>query len=180
MIQPENFNVGDTAVYPAHGVADIVRVETKEIAGRPLRFYHLQVRGSGLKIIVPTDKALENGMRPLAGPDEIDRMFELLRDHDVPTDRQTWNRRYRNFMEKIRTGSLHEVAEVYRDLSLLRSQKTLSHGEREMLRTARDLLVGELAVARSAPESEVARELDSMFNPEAEQSASSGEIRYKN
>ena len=55
----ENFNVGDMAVYPAHGVADIIRVETKEIAGNPLRFYHLQVRGSGLKIIVPISKALE-------------------------------------------------------------------------------------------------------------------------
>ncbi|MFV8755034.1 CarD family transcriptional regulator [Nannocystaceae bacterium ST9] len=159
----ENFNVGDMAVYPAHGVADIIRVETKEIAGNPLRFYHLQVRGSGLKIIVPIEKALENGMRPLANPDEIDKMFQILRDHDVPADRQTWNRRYRNFMEKIRTGSLYEVAEVYRDLSLLRSQKTLSHGEREMLRTARDLLVGELAVARSATETEVAQELDSVF-----------------
>jgi CarD family transcriptional regulator len=121
MINNENFEVGMTAVYPAHGVADVVGLETKHVGGQALRFYHLQVRGSGLKIIVPIDKAGENGMRPLAGPDEIDKMFEILRDHDVPTDRQTWNRRYRNFMEKIRTGSLHEVAEVYRDLSLLRS-----------------------------------------------------------
>ena len=163
MIDIENFEIGSTAVYPAHGVADVVGLETKHIGGQALRFYHLQVRGSGLKIIVPTDKAGENGMRPLAGPDEIDKMFEILKDHDVPTDRQTWNRRYRNFMEKIRTGSLHEVAEVYRDLSLLRSQKTLSHGEREMLRTARDLLVGELAVARETTESEVAEQLDSLF-----------------
>ncbi len=180
VLATEKFNVGDTAVYPAHGVADIVRVETKEVAGQPLRFYHLQVRGSGLKIIVPTAKALENGMRRLAGPDEIDKMFELLRDHDVPADRQTWNRRYRNFMEKIRTGSLYDVAEVYRDLSLLRAQKTLSHGEREMLRTARDLLVGELAVARETSESEVARELDSMFKPDADPSAEAGDVRYRN
>jgi CarD family transcriptional regulator len=66
-------------------------------------------------------------------------------------------------MEKIRTGSLFEVAEVYRDLSLLRTQKSLSHGERQMLRTARDLLVKELAVARSAPEGEVAEQLDAFF-----------------
>ena len=162
-MQTETFIVGDTAIYPAHGVADIVDLETKTIGAQSLRFYHLQVRNSGLKIIVPTEKAIENGMRKLAGPDEIDRMFEILRDHDVPTDRQTWNRRYRNFMEKIRTGSLYEVAEVYRDLSLLRSQKTLSHGEREMLKTARDLLVGELAVARDTQPETIARELDSMF-----------------
>ena len=66
-------------------------------------------------------------------------------------------------LQRLGTGSLYEVAEVYRDLSLLRSQKTLSHGEREMLRTARDLLIGELAVARSASETEVAQELDSVF-----------------
>jgi len=163
MISTDNFEVGSTAVYPAHGVADVIGLETKQVGGQDLAFYHLQVRGSGLKIIVPINKAGENGMRPLANPDEIDRMFEILRNHDVPADRQTWNRRYRNFMEKIRTGSLHEVAEVYRDLSLLRSQKTLSHGEREMLRTARDLLVGELSVARDSTVTEVAEELDSLF-----------------
>lgn len=163
MIERETFDIGSTAVYPAHGVADVIGLETKSVGGQDLRFYRLQVRGTGLTISVPIDKAAENGMRPLVGPDEIDRVFEVLRDHDVPTDRQTWNRRHRNFMEKIRTGSLREVAEVYRDLSLLRSQKTLSHGEREMLRTARNLLVGELAVARESSESEVAEELDSMF-----------------
>ncbi len=163
MIEPENFDVGSTAVYPAHGVADVVGVETKSVGGQDLHFYRLQVRGSGLTISVPINKASENGMRPLVGPDEIDQVFELLRDRDVPMDRQTWNRRQRVFMEKIRTGSLHEVAAVYRDLSLLRSEKTLSHGEREMLRTARNLLVGELAVARGSSESEVAEELDSMF-----------------
>lgn len=163
MMNTETFEVGSTAVYPAHGVADIIGLETKQVGGQDLRFYHLQVRGSGLKIIVPINKAGENGMRPLAGPDEIDQMFDILRDHDVPTDRQTWNRRYRNFMEKIRTGSLNGVAEVYRDLSLLRSQKTLSHGEREMLRTARALLVGELAVARDSSETEIAEQLDALF-----------------
>src|SRR5690606_22482962 len=125
-------------------------VETKTIGEHQIAFYHLRVCGSGLKIIVPVHKAEENGMRALAGDHEIDELFELLADHEVPSDRQTWNRRYRGFMEKIRTGSLFEVAEVYRDLSLLKAQKSLSHGERQMLRTARDLLVRELSVARGA------------------------------
>ena len=157
------FSIGDTAVYPTHGVADVINLETKHIGGNALAFYHLQVRGTGLKIIVPIEKAENNGMRPLAEGDEIDELFELLRDHEVPCDRQTWNRRYRGFMEKIRTGSLFEVAEVYRDLSVLRMHKSLSHGERQMLRTARDLLVRELSVARETPEGDVASELDSLF-----------------
>jgi len=162
MMQPR-FSVGDKAVYPAHGVADVVGVEQKLVGEARLTFYHLRVVGTGLKIIVPIDKAEENGMRPLAGASDISELYELLRDHEVPSDRQTWNRRYRGFMEKIRTGSLFEVAEVYRDLSLLKSAKNLSHGERQMLRTARDLLVRELSVAREAPESLVAAELDSLL-----------------
>ncbi len=102
-------------------------------------------------------------MRRVADEGELDELYELLKDHEVPCDRQTWNRRYRGFMEKIRTGSLFEVGEVYRDLSLLKQTKNLSHGERQMLRTARDLLVKELSVARDAPESVIANELDEMF-----------------
>jgi CarD family transcriptional regulator len=157
------FSVGDTAVYPTHGVADVIGVETRSVGGQDLAFYHLQVRGSGLKIIVPIEKAEDIGMRPLAASGEIEELFELLRDHEVPSDRQTWNRRHRGFMEKIRTGSLFEVAEVYRDLSVLRLNKSLSHGERQMLRTARDLLVRELAVARAIPETRVVEQLEAMF-----------------
>ncbi len=158
-----SFSIGDTAVYPSHGVADVVDVETKVIGDQSLAFYHLQVRDSGLKIIVPIHKAEENGMRPLASEEDVKQTFEVLRERDVPSDRQTWNRRYRNFMEKIRTGSLLEVAQVFRDISLLKASKSLSHGEREMLKTARDLLVKELAVAQSAQESEVEANLDSLF-----------------
>ncbi len=158
-----SFKVGDKSVYPAHGVADVIDLEMKEVAGQSLAFYHLRVCGTGLKIIVPVHKAEENGMRPLADGEDIEELFELLRDREVPSDRQTWNRRYRGFMEKIRTGSLFEVAEVYRDLSLLKTQKSLSHGERQMLRTARDLLVKELAIARATPETDVAEELEAFF-----------------
>lgn len=161
-MQP-SFQIGDKSVYPAHGVSEVIGLEKKHISGQEIDFYHLQVMGSGLKIIVPVNKAEENGMRKVADDTELEELYALLRDHEVPCDRQTWNRRYRGFMEKIRTGSLFEVGEVYRDLSLLKQTKNLSHGERQMLRTARDLLVKELAVARQTSEDDVARELDSMF-----------------
>lgn len=157
------FSIGDTAVYPSHGVADVVNVETKSIGGQELQLYHLAVRSSGLKIIVPIDKAEGNGMRHLANDKDIEQVFDLLRDQDIPTDKQTWNRRHRGFMDKIRTGSIFEVAEVYRDLCVLRKEKQLSDGERNMLYNARDLLVRELAVARDKNEEAVAEELDSMF-----------------
>ncbi len=160
---PPSFSIGDKSVYPAHGVADVVALESKQIGNDEITFYHLQVVGSGLKIIVPVHKAEENGMRSVATPEQIAEMFELLRDHEIPTDRQTWNRRYRGFMEKIRAGSLLDVAEVYRDLSLLSTRKTLSHGERQMLRTAQDLLVRELTIAQSARESEIVEALEAPF-----------------
>ena len=158
-----SFEVGDTAVYPSHGVADVVDVQTKSFGEQSLRFYQLEVRGSGLRIIVPIEKAEAIGMRRVAEGEEISEMYEILRDQEIPSDRQTWNRRHRGFMEKIRTGSLFGVAEVYRDLSLLKATKSLSHGERQILRTARDLLVAELSVAKDAPENVIAEELDSMF-----------------
>jgi CarD family transcriptional regulator len=166
-MQP-SFTIGDKSVYPAHGVADVVGLENKNVGGANVAFYHLRVVGSGLKIIVPVDKAEENGMRSMATPEEIEAMFELLRDHEIPNDRQTWNRRYRGFMEKIRTGSLFEVAEVFRDLSLLKMRKALSHGERQMLRTARDLLIRELVEAQSAPEDEIISALEAPFQPAAQ------------
>jgi CarD family transcriptional regulator len=161
-MQP-SFTIGDKSVYPAHGVADVVGLENKNVGGDEVAFYHLRVVGTGLKIIVPVDKAEENGMRSVATPEEIGAMFELLRDHEIPNDRQTWNRRYRGFMEKIRTGSLFEVAEVFRDLYRLKSTKTLSFGERRMLDTAKNLIVKELSVARNWTEQKVEKELEKAF-----------------
>jgi CarD family transcriptional regulator len=91
---------------------------------------------------------------------EANEVFDVLRDQDVHIDKQTWNRRYRGFMEKIKTGSLFDVAEVYRDLFRLKSTKNLSFGERRMLDTARTLMVKELAVARKWTEAKVEQELE--------------------
>ena len=87
-----NFQVGDKAVYPRRGVADVVGLETKTIGDQKIQCYHLQVVGSGLKIIVPVDKAAENGMRPVANDGDLEELYALLADHEVPCDRQTWNR----------------------------------------------------------------------------------------
>jgi CarD family transcriptional regulator len=90
--------------------------------------------------------------------------MEILRDKEIHVDRQTWNRRYRGFMEKIKSGSLFEVAEVFRDLYRLKGMKPLSFGERRMLDTARGLIVQELSVARDSDSRKVEQELDEIFN----------------
>jgi CarD family transcriptional regulator len=157
------FEIGDKAVYPSQGVAEVIGIEKKEVHGGIQSFYVLQGLDTGLRILVPTDKADQVGLRRIAGRDEIAEVMEILRDKEIHIDRQTWNRRYRGFMEKIKSGSLFEVAEVFRDLYRLKGMKPLSFGERRMLDTARGLIVQELSVARAADTHKVEQELDLMF-----------------
>ena len=158
------FVIGDKAVYPSQGVAEVVGIERKEVHGKVQSFYVLQGLETGLRILVPTDKADQVGLRRIAGREEIAEVMEILRDKEIHVDRQTWNRRYRGFMEKIKSGSLFEVAEVFRDLYRLKGMKPLSFGERRMLDTARGLIVQELSVARAADTHKVEQELDLMFS----------------
>ena len=158
-----SFKVGQMAVYPAQGVVEVVGIEEKEISGSPQRFYVLRIVDTDMRIMVPVTKAHEVGLREIINQEEIAEVFDILREKDVHVDKQTWNRRYRGFMEKIKTGSLFEVAEVYRDLYRLKSTKTLSFGERRMLDTARNLIVKELSVARKISEAKLERELERVF-----------------
>jgi len=157
------FLIGDKAVYPSQGVAEIIGIEKKEIFGKIQRFYVLRAMDSGLRILVPVDKADHVGLRRIAGTEEIQEVLAILRDKEIHIDRQTWNRRYRGFMEKIKSGSLFEVAEVFRDLFRLKGMKPLSFGERRMLDTARGLIVQELSVARSSDERHIEQELEKLI-----------------
>jgi CarD family transcriptional regulator len=158
------FKVSDKVVYPAQGVAEVIGVETKEIGGKLTSFYLLKIVDSDMKILVPTDKAHQVGLREVASTQEVEEVLDILREKEVHLDKQTWNRRYRGFMEKIKTGSLFEVAEVFRDLYRLKSSKTLSFGERRMLDTAKNLIVKELSIARNWTEQRVEKELDKVFS----------------
>ena len=157
------FRVKEMAVYPAQGVAEVVGIEEKEISGHPMRFYVLRIVDTDMRIMVPIAKAHEVGLRPIIGDDEIKEVYSILKEKEIHIDKQTWNRRYRGFMEKIKTGSLFEVAEVYRDLYRLKSTKTLSFGERRMLDTAKNLIVKELAVAKKVAEAKMEREIEKLF-----------------
>jgi CarD family transcriptional regulator len=157
------FQVGDNAVYPAQGVAEVIGVEEKEISGKIHRFYSLRLLDADMRILVPVDKADQVGLRPVVRENQIREVYDILKEKDVHVDKQTWNRRYRGFMEKIKTGSLFEVAEVYRDLYRLKSTKTLSFGERRMLDTAKNLIVKELSVAKRTTEVKVEKELERLF-----------------
>ncbi|HNC96724.1 MAG TPA: CarD family transcriptional regulator [Myxococcota bacterium] len=158
-----NFNVGDKAVYPAHGVGIIRDVVTEELSGEKATFYVLKILDNGMTIRVPVHNAQQIGMRTIINREQIDKVYEILKNRDVPTDNQTWNRRYRDYMSKIKTGDPIEVAKVLRDLALLKGDKALSFGERKMFDQARNLLVQEIAVARDDDDKQVAIEIDALF-----------------
>jgi CarD family transcriptional regulator len=157
------FQIGDKAVYPGHGVGVIEAIETKQISGKELMFYILRVLDNGMTIMIPRDNAGAVGLRGVIRKLEIPKVLQILKDRDVEIDNQTWNRRYREYMEKINTGSIFEIAEVLRDLYLLRTEKELSFGERKILDTAKNLLVKELAIVRDVKETDILREIKTIF-----------------
>jgi len=163
----QQFAIGEKAVYPVHGVAEVVAMENRDIGGANTAVYILKILETGLKIMVPTANAATVGLRELIGAKQVKEVYAILKSRDVPRDTQTWNRRYREYMEKIKTGSIFEIAEVLRDLCVLRTTKDLSFGERRMLENARMLLVKEIACAKSTPEEKVAAEIDAMFSKAA-------------
>lgn len=157
------FQVGDKAVYPAQGVAEVVSIDEKDIAGSPQRFYVLRILDTDRKIMVPVSNADAVGLRQVINETEIREIFDILEETTIGFDTQTWNRRYRGFMDKIKTGSIYDVAEVLRDLYRLKTNKQLSFGERRMLDTARSLIVKEIAVARKEGEEKVKEEIEAIF-----------------
>jgi CarD family transcriptional regulator len=158
------FKVGDLAVYPAHGVGLIERVETQEISGCKQDFYVMRILDNDMIIMIPTNNVENVGLREIIERTEVPKLYSILKKRDVAIDNQTWNRRYREYMDKIKTGSVFEVAEVYRDLLILKVEKDLSFGERKMLDTARNLLVKEISLAKKVGEEQVEKDLDKIFS----------------
>jgi CarD family transcriptional regulator len=157
------FKVGDKAVYPARGVVEVLRIEEKDIAGNRQRFYVLRILDTDHKVMVPVTNAVAVGLRQVISEEEIQEIFEILRERTISFDNQVWNRRYRAFTEKVKTGSIYDLAEVVRDLYRLKTDKQLSFGERRMLETARSLIVKEIAIARGRTEEDIRTEIESIF-----------------
>ena len=159
----DTFKVGDKAVYPGHGVAEVVGIKKMDISGHEMNVYELEVLDNGMKVYIPTSNVNTVGMREIISEEEADQVFGILRKKEKVVESTTWNRRYREYMEKIKTGSVFEVAKVLRDLYLLKGDKDLSFGERKMLDTARSLLVKEIAIAKNMTEDEVENEFRVIF-----------------
>ncbi len=143
------FKVGDRAVYPAHGVAEVVAVESREIAGVRKDFYILKVISSEMKLMIPVDGAERTGLRGVVTAEVAAEVFAILQAHEVAVKPGPWNRRFREYTELVNSGRLTEVAKVYRDLWRIRPARELSYGERRLLEQSKNLLVAELALVRA-------------------------------
>jgi CarD family transcriptional regulator len=157
------FKVGDLAVYPAQGVGIIEAIENREVMGSKQKFYIMKILGNGMKIMIPTGSAASVGLRDVIPAEEIPKIYAILRNKNVTIDRQTWNKRYREYLEKIKTGSVFEIASVLRDLFILKIDKNLSFGERKMMDTAKNLLVKEISVASKSAETKIEQDLQKIF-----------------
>ena len=161
------FQVGDLAVYPAHGVGEIQAIESRVVNGEEHDFYIMKVLENGMVIMIPTRNVESVGLREIINQKDVPKVYEVMKIRTDGVPAQTWNRRYREYMDKIKTGSLYDVAEVFRDLSLLKLTKDLSFGERKLFDTAQVLLVRELSTAKKTDEETIISELESLFVSES-------------
>lgn len=157
------FKVGDLAVYPALGVGRIEAVESKEIGDCSITCYVLKILDKDTMVFIPTDNAESVGLRRVIQEDEVQKVFRILTEEcPLPTG-LTWNRRYREYMEKMKSGSIYDIAEVFRDLIKLQNGKDLSFGERRMLDTAKELIIRELSIAKKVSHGELEKELEAIL-----------------
>lgn len=171
------FKVGDVVVYPIHGVARITEIRSERIGNSDQLCYILEteIKTANERPVIklPVDKVESNRVRSIVGEEEVPLVIAILEKRGMKTDAQTWNRRHREYQEKMRSGSIFQAAEVYRDLSLLKENKDLSHGERRLFDQARNLLIKEISIAKRTDEREIERTLNKIFSREIFDNSSS-------
>jgi CarD family transcriptional regulator len=151
MISSDGFHIGDKVVYPNHGVGVIEQISSRTIGASVEMFYLLKIKSSSLKVMVPFHNVNSVGLRRVVRNGEIQKILEFLTDGEC-LNNADWKYRFKENSERMRTGSLLEVASVRKGLLLLNQSKPLSFREKKMLERARYLLVSELAMAKNCEE----------------------------
>jgi CarD family transcriptional regulator len=157
------FDVGEVAVYPGHGVGRIESIEEKEFSGTKQSFYIIRILDTDMTIMIPTDGAKNAGLRGVIDACDVSRVYDILRDKNIVHDNSPWNRRYKEYMERIKSGSIYEVATVLKELYNLRYWKELSFGEKKMFEMARNLITKELSMSIGTEEVMVEQEIEEIF-----------------
>lgn len=148
------FTIGDKIVYPMHGAGTIESIEEREILGEKRRYYVMKMPIGEMKVMVPVSSVEDIGLRKVVDKEGVSRVLDILQEKDSPMN-PNWNRRYRNNLEKIKSGNIFELAEVVRNLSMRDRDKGLSTGEKKMLDNARQILISELVLAQDSREDKI-------------------------
>ena len=156
------FNVGDKIVYPMHGAGVIDAIEEKDILGEKQAYYILKMPGE-VKVMVPTAKADEVGVRNIIDKESADKVFGVFEKDETEMDKN-WNKRYRDNMDKMKSGDIYEIADVVRNLSFKQKEKGLSTGEKKMLNNAKQILVSELVLTEHATQDEIENIVENKIN----------------
>lgn len=156
------FNIGDKVVYPMHGAGVIEAIEEQEVLGEIRKYYIMRMPIGDMKVMIPTNNIKGIGLRQVIDEDGVQKVIGILNDRSS-TNTQNWNQRYRNNLEKIKSGNIYEVAEVVRNLMIRENEKGLSTGERKMLENARQILISELVLARGTEEKKIESMLEAVF-----------------
>jgi CarD family transcriptional regulator len=162
----EMYKIGDKIVYPMHGAGIIEAIEEREIFEETKPYYIMQIVSEGLQILIPVDKVDDIGVRTIVTQSVIDEMIESLK---LPMDvmEKNWNRRYREHLERLKTGDIFEVAKVVKNLILLDRLKGLSTGEKKMLNNARNFIVSEMVLIQDKDKQEILDLINSSVHSEA-------------
>ena len=159
------FSIDQLVVYPAQGVGKVERIEAQEIGGAIAEFYIVRILSNNVTLMVPVKNASNVGLRSVCGSDEAGAILESLNDRSNFTGYagQNWNRRYREYSEKLKSGDLADVAYVLKELLLIGQNKELSFGERRLLEQATSLLSLELAFALDRTQDDVKAQINEIF-----------------
>ena len=172
------FNIGDKIVYPMHGAGTIDAIEQKDILGEKQDYYIIKMPGE-VKVMVPISKAEDVGVRNIINKEEAGKVLEILEANETEMS-NNWNKRYKDNMDKMKSGSIYEVADVVRNLSYKQKEKGLSTGEKKMLNNAKQILISKLVLAEHASENEVVDLVENKINLSFEEHRTLGETPNTN
>lgn len=152
------FNIGDKVVYPMHGAGIIESIEEKDILGKKEKYYVMKMPVGDMKVMIPTEKAEDIGMRSIINTSETDKIF---RDLSTPGSDMSnnWSKRYKENFDKIKSGNVYEVTDVVKNLIQRDKEKGLSTGEKKMLNSAKQILISEIMLANGIDKDEVERKI---------------------
>lgn len=157
------FKVGDKIVYPMHGAGTVESIEEREILGEKQKYYVMKMPVGDIKVMVPTKNAEMIGVRDVITNETAKSVLDIL-SSDTTDMSNNWNKRYRDNMEKMKSGDIYEVADVVRNLTFKQKEKGLATGEKKMLNNAKQILISELVLAEALDKNVVEEMINDKIN----------------